>query len=166
MGVDLARLRDFTVLTILDRDSKHVVYWERFNEIDWDVQYSRIVHAARRYNNAIVVIDSTGIGDPIVNTLTGARLNLAPYKISGMAAKKRLVDTLRVSIEEEAISYPSLPILIRELEDYEYKISTTGNMSFSAPRGKHDDCVISLALATVGLSEAQWVYRHSNRRGV
>src|SRR6185437_5023017 len=61
MGVDLARLRDFSVITVMDRQTKHVVYWDRFNDTSWDVQYLKIIYIARRYK-ALVVIDSTGIG--------------------------------------------------------------------------------------------------------
>jgi phage FluMu gp28-like protein len=166
MGVDLARLRDYSVLIIMDRARKHVVYFERFNKIRWEVQYFRIIQAAKLYNNACVSIDSTGIGDPIVSALEGAGLSLEPYKIGGSTAKQQLIEKLRINIEQERISYPALFDLISELESYEYKMGDGNVVKYSAPSGKHDDCVIALALANWVVDQEPWVYRGYNVRGI
>jgi hypothetical protein len=166
MGVDLARLRDYSVLIIMDRARKHVVYFERFNKIRWEVQYFRIIQAAKLYNNARVSIDSTGIGDPIVSALEGAGLSLEPYKIGGSTAKQQLIEKLRINIEQERISYPALFDLISELESYEYKMSENNVVRYSAPSGKHDDCVIALALANWVVDMEPWIYRGYNVRGI
>jgi hypothetical protein len=165
MGVDLGRLKDYTVLTVMERSTRHVVAFERFNGSSWDSQYQNIVALARKYN-ANVYIDSTGIGDPIVETLSNARIKLTPYKISGSAAKQQLVDKLRVNIEQQRITFPMIPMLKRELENYEYEISTSGALKYSAPSGQHDDCVISLALANWGADQVPWTYKYSNVRGI
>jgi len=165
MGVDLARLRDFSVLTVGDMANNNVVHWERFNDTSWDVQYRRIIDCARRYN-AIAIVDSTGIGDPIVNTLSSAGIRLDPYKIGSSSAKKQLVDKLRVNIEQQKVSFPNIPTLVKELEDYEYKFSESGVVSFSAPRGRFDDSVISLALMNWGASREPFTYRYKSVRGI
>jgi hypothetical protein len=41
-------------------------------------------------------------------------------------------------------------ILANEMKRYEYEISSTGRISYNAPSGYHDDCVIALALANHG----------------
>jgi hypothetical protein len=165
MGVDLARLKDFTVLTVMDAETMHVVYHERFNQIAWEVQYSRIIAVAKKYR-ALVCMDSTGIGDPIVSTIRNAGVNLEPYKISGTTAKQQLIDKLRVNIENNRISFPLIPVLKRELEAYEYEITDSGRISYSAPGGQHDDTVISLALANWMADSAPFVYRFYNQRGI
>lgn len=165
MGVDLARLRDFSVITVMDRERRHTVYFDRFNQIDWSVQYHKIIEAAKMYN-AQVVMDSTGIGDPIVETIRNAGVRVEPYKIGGSTAKQQLIEKLRVNVENERISFPMVPILVREMENYEYAISETGVVKYSAPEGFHDDAVVSLALANWGADTTPWVYRFSNRRGV
>lgn len=38
-------------------------------------------------------------------------------------------------------------MLTNEMKRYEYAISATGHISYNAPSGYHDDCVIALALA-------------------
>jgi hypothetical protein len=168
IGVDLARLRDYSVIVVMDRTRRHVVYVERFNRIEWEVQYSRIIAAAKRYR-ATICIDWTGIGDPIVETLRHAGLSMEPYKIGGSAAKQQLVEKLRVNIENERISYPNnrwTSPMLRELKAYEYKFSEGGHIKYSAPSGQHDDCVIALALANWVADAEPFKYRHWNQRGV
>jgi hypothetical protein len=166
MGVDLGRLKDFTVLTVMDRNNRHVVYQERFNKISWEVQYHRIIETAKRYRSQ-VYMDSTGIGDPVVQTVQGGGINVVPYSISSNTAKHQLIDKLRLNIENQKISFPAdLVIMRRELASYEYNISTSGVVRFSAPSGQHDDTVISLALANWGADVAPFIYKHSNRSGV
>lgn len=166
MGVDLARLKDYSVLTVMDTATRHVVYFERFNQISWEIQYHRIIAAAKRYNNATVVMDSTGIGDPIVETITGSGVRVVPYKISGTAAKQQLIDKLRVNIEKQRISFPHIPVMVRELQNYEYVVTPSSVVKFSAPPGQNDDCVISLALGNWGADQAEWKYSYKQIRGI
>jgi len=41
----------------------------------------------------------------------------------------------------------SWEVVTNEMKRYEYSISATGHISYNAPAGYHDDCVIALALA-------------------
>ena len=166
MGADLARLKDYTVLIVEDAESKHVVAFERFNQLSWEVQYDRIIGLARQYNNAQVVMDSTGIGDPVVSTIQSAGVNVLPYKISGNTAKQQLIEKLKISIERGEISFPDIPILRRELASYEYKISVSGAVRYGAPGSQHDDAVIALALCNFSCGQEPFIYRGSSHRGV
>lgn len=165
MGVDLARINDYTVIAVMDRHRKHVVHFDRLNKTSWEVIYNRIISAARQYK-ALVVMDWTGIGDPIVETLQAAGgIRFEPYKIGGTSAKTQLIDKLRVAIEQQKVSFPaSLGVLKKELENYEYNMTDSGKVTFSAPRGAHDDAVISLALAYWGSDTEPFIYRYSNHR--
>jgi hypothetical protein len=165
MGIDLGRKKDFSVLTVMERNSRHVVYFERFNKIAWEVQYQRMIDVARRYH-ATAWIDSTGLGDPIVEIIHGAGINVEPYQIGGSKAKHQLIDKLRLNIEQGNISFPHLPELIRELERYELEVTLSGVVKYSAPQGEHDDTVISLALANWGVSVAPLIYNLRSVRGI
>lgn len=165
MGVDLARTKDYTVLTVMDRTTKHVVAHKRFNQVDWASQYYQIIALAREYG-ALVCVDSTGLGDPIAETLRDAGLNIEPYKISGSQAKTQLIQNLRVCIEQSRISFPYIGILVDELERYEYKQTESGVTQYRAPEGRHDDCVISLALACWVSAQEPFIYRFYNHRGI
>lgn len=161
MGVDLARLRDYSVIVVMDSNTRRVVYMERFNTVAWETQYHKITQVAKFYN-ALVCMDSSGIGDPIVETLTNAGLRILPYKITGTQAKQQLIEKLRVNIENRSISYPenkyTLPML-DELRCFESTFTDSGRVQYSAPRGKHDDCVISLSLANWIIDRRPTTYR-------
>lgn len=166
MGVDLARINDFTVVTVADTTTNQIVFFERFNKIKWEVQYHKITLIARRYNNCMVVMDSTGIGDPIVEAIQRAGVYVNPYKIGTNTAKKQLIDKLRLALQNRRITFPYIPILVKELQSYEYSVSDGNVTRYTSPSGIHDDCVISLALCNWALSEAPFTYSYKSVRGV
>ena len=67
-GLDLAKTEDYTVLVIMNRE-REVVFCDRFHRLDWGLQIVRIKAATARYNNACILCDVTGVGDPIVEAL-------------------------------------------------------------------------------------------------
>jgi hypothetical protein len=166
MGLDIAVLHDYTVITIFDRNTNHLVYFERFTRVPWPVFYERVINAARKYGNILCVMDSTGIGDPVMTPLVEANINVLPYKIGGSTAKHNLIEKLRIAIEHEKISFPPIAVLMDELVEYEYKMLSNGQFSYSAPSGHFDDTVISCALANWVLSEEPFVYTFANYRGI
>jgi len=143
-GLDLARLTDFTVLTILDNEGNQVFH-DRFNLLDWAIQKQRIITVAKRYRLELL-IDSTGIGDPIFDDLVRAGLKVHGYKFT-QESKKKLIECLMISFEQRLIKILDDPTQYNELDIFEYKINPSGTVHYSAPDGYHDDCVIALALA-------------------
>jgi len=144
MGVDLAKHVDYTVCIVLD-DRGHVCAFDRFARLDWVFMMERIVNLARKYN-AQMLIDSTGIGDPIFDELQRKKVRVNEYKFTN-ASKKDLIENLSLMMDNNEVSYPNLPILINELKLFGYNVSPGGTVHYSAPESYHDDCVISLALA-------------------
>lgn len=165
MGVDLAKKRDYTVITVMDATRNHVVYFDRFNKTDWTSQKRRIMQIALQYNRAKVCMDATGLGDVVHDDLHNAGLNTEPYIIS-LQSKQVLIDKLRVNIEFQRVTFPQINVMIKELRDYETVISLTGKVTYSAPSGFHDDCVISLALANWISDKKQFRYRGKSVRGI
>jgi len=145
MGVDLARKHDWTVITVIDIYSQHVVHWERFNQIDWNTQERRIAAIAKRYN-APINIDATGVGDPIVERLINAGLAVNPVVFNN-SIKTFMVQNLALLIEQGEISYPEEPTLLAELSVFSGE-QNNGKWKYGAPSGYHDDAVMSLCLAT------------------
>lgn len=143
-GLDLARLTDFTVLTILDSTGRQV-YWDRFNLLDWTVQKERIIPVIRKYK-AKLNVDASGVGDPIYEDLRRAGLNVEGYKFTA-DSKKKLIETLMIGFDQQKLSILDEGVQRNELEIFEYQIGSSGMVHYSAPEGYHDDCVISLALA-------------------
>lgn len=149
LGVDLARVEDFTVLTVVDQ-SRRQVYFERFNQISWERQIERIVTVAERYG-ATVLLDSTGVGDPIYEALRNKRLTVDGYKFSN-ESKERLIDSLAMGIENGLVRLMDLPTQTNEMLAFQYELTPSRNVRMTAPEGMHDDTVIALALADWAVS--------------
>lgn len=143
-GCDLAKHQDYTVVCILRNDGQLVGY-ERFSQLDWEFQRKRIANLCRTYN-ARLLIDASGVGDPIYDALQREQLRVEGYKFTS-ASKKDLIENLSMMLDRHEISYPNIPELINELKLYGYKVMPSGTIEYSAPQGYHDDIVVSLALA-------------------
>lgn len=137
-GVDLAKSVDYTVVIGLDRHG-YVCHFDRFQS-DWRQTIERIVSLP----NAPIKVDSTGVGDPIVEQLQARRPNVESFKFS-QRSKQALMEGLAVAIQQRAVAFPE-GVILDELEQFEYQYTRTG-VFYSAPSGMHDDCVCALALA-------------------
>lgn len=137
-GIDLAKAVDWTVIIGLDRNGS-VCHFDRFQK-DWRQTKQTILSL----NKAPILIDSTGVGDPIFEDLQREGLAINGFKFSS-TSKQQLMEGLSSAIQQRKITYPEGNI-VNELEVFEYQYTATG-VRYSAPPGFHDDCVMSLALA-------------------
>ena len=145
LASDIAKHQDFTVILVGDTESKQVVYHERFNQIDWGLQKSRIINVYNKYKCSNGIIDATGVGDAVFDDLKNQGLNLEGFKFTA-TTKQELVSNLSVAMDNQEIHYPAIETLIDELEMYAYEQRSNGTFSYSAPEGFHDDEVMALAL--------------------
>lgn len=141
-GWDLAKHVDWTVGIALNKEGK-VCEFHRFQK-PWDDTIQHVLNTAK----APCLIDSTGVGDPIVEMLQkrGGLNRFEGYNFS-QSSKQKLMEALAVAIQSEAVTFPDGPIR-QELEVFEYEYTRTG-VRYAAPEdmGYHDDCVCALALA-------------------
>ena len=147
-GLDLAKVQDFTVLVVMNHE-KEIVFVDRFNKIDWEIQVGRIRAATDRYHHCSVLCDTTGVGEPIYEALRSGGVRAEPYPFT-VRSKGDLVNNLALLFEKGQVTLPTpslWPEGIDELEAFEYSVTDSGNVRTGAPSGLHDDCVIALALA-------------------
>lgn len=148
LGVDVAKHLDFTVIYGLDGQG-NPTYWDRFTGVSWPIQKARI-QAAQQKVGGTVFLDSTGVGDPILDDLVGMGVPVTGVKFSAQQ-KIQLVEGLALAIENQEIRLPDEPVLLNELDVYEYEITRSGYTKYNAPEGAHDDTVMALSLAVYGL---------------
>lgn len=168
-GLDLARVNDWTVLTVADTETRKVVHFDRWQLADWGVTYARVAQVCAEYERCPVYVDATGLGDVAVAGLRKAGVRVEPFVLSGdhgdkQGTKTELINALILAIEREQIRYPNIPVLVDELKAYEYKLSKAGNVSTGAPEGYHDDAVISLGLCNWGVLQHPYVSTQTRRR--
>ena len=152
IGVDLAKYQDWSVISIFDLKTNEQVYLDRFQRIDWSLQQEKIKAAAFRYNNASVLMDATGVGDPILEGLQGHGVNVEGLHLSA-SSKKDIINKLVMMLSQDRVKLLSDETQISELEQYQYELTQAGNLRMNAPEGKHDDIVIADALAVWTLQE-------------
>lgn len=145
MGWDLAKHVDFTVGTGLDSDGC-VTKFLRFQK-PWDETLKTIKIET---DGVPAFVDSTGVGDPIVELLQkDLGSNFEGYNFSS-PSKQKLMEGLAVAIQSTKVRYPD-GVIPLELKQYEYVYTRTG-VRYECPEGAHDDAVCSLALANAKLN--------------
>jgi hypothetical protein len=190
VGCDIAKHTDWTVCIAIDAKTGRCLEMERFNQLDWPVQRERIAAFAKRWN-ARLVMDATGVGDPVFDDLCRVLPQVEGFRITAQS-KRELVQGLMVAVEQRRVAWPAgvrvgsssgqsavgngttnhangangkseirqVPaaagsgeweVLTAEMKRYEYEIGPTGQVSYAAPAGYHDDCVMALALAVWGV---------------
>lgn len=150
MGVDLAKVQDYTVIAVYDRHTLQQVYQDRFKDLDWTMQRKRIKAISHLYNRAPVVIDATGVGDPIADDLMSEGVPILPVKFTN-ESKKIMVEKLSLWIQQRRIRMLDIKETREEFTNFTYEVLPSGRIRYNAPAGVHDDIVMAHALAVKDL---------------
>ncbi|MFN2578217.1 MAG: hypothetical protein ABR607_11060, partial [Pyrinomonadaceae bacterium] len=131
-------------------------------------QVARVRELCRREpllsNTPRLAIDQTGVGNAVVDMFMQGEINasLKPILIHGgdhavqengvwRVPKRELVGSTQVALQtgrlKIAADLPEVSILTQELQNFQVSISDSGFDSYEARTGKHDDLVLSLAMA-------------------
>lgn len=157
MGVDLAQRQDFTAVIVMDAEGRlhHIDKWtgER-----WEKQIAKIISLAKRWNS-VVAYDGSNIGGPVGEALDKALPKTIRVECNSPVIKSAMVEALQLSFEQQLIKLPDpsahwapkyASALIEELDYYEPSLTRGGKLSYSAPKGLHDDLVSALCLCNWG----------------
>lgn len=154
-GIDLAKSHDWTWAIALDGAGR-VCRSERWQG-PWSATLERVASLVNG-SHARALVDSTGVGDPIVEQLQGKCGGLVEgFKFSSQS-KQQLMEGLAAAIHQGRVTIPEGP-LVQELESFEYEYTASG-VRYSAPEGLHDDGVCALALAVQAMAQPRarlWV---------
>lgn len=140
-GVDLAKSTDWTVVVGLDANG-HVCRFERWQRVPWKETQDRILEMV---GEVPALVDSTGVGDAILEDLHRAAPRIEGFKFSNQS-KQQLMEGLAVAIQSRRVGFPD-GVVRSELDEFEFQITQSGKVSYAASEGLHDDCVVALALA-------------------
>jgi phage terminase large subunit-like protein len=156
-GVDVAASVDYTVVSIIDVETKNMVYMDRFNRVDYPVLIDRLAAVYHRWQVYTMVIEANSIGQPVIDHMRERNLSVQSF-VTTNATKQKIIQDLQSAFEHGNIRILNDPVLIGELLSYEAKRNPSGSFSYSAPDGMHDDCVMSLAIAWHGLAHDNWYF--------
>ncbi|HEV8714253.1 MAG TPA: hypothetical protein VGX03_15685 [Candidatus Binatia bacterium] len=175
LGLDLGQSSDYTALVIAERipaekPSYHLRHIQRFK---LGTPYPEIVESVKTLTEtptlqreAVLAVDATGVGAPVVDMFTAAKLPCDLYAISihggdkvthegydYRVPKRDLVSVVQVLLQSSRLKIaeglPETKTLVRELLNFKVKIDPqTAHDSYSAWRENiHDDLVLATALA-------------------
>lgn len=178
-GIDVGKKRDMTVVTVMEIDpvavytmtelmrpgsepleahTKTIIAWYEIPGRSWREINKGIIRALAGHNCDTIVIDGTGVGDPVSEMLQlqAPDLNVVPYIMSAKgndnAAKlyAQELDSGRLlyCAGPETQSTREYQEFIRQHELAEYK-TTQHFISYCAPEGDHDDYLDSAMLANI-----------------
>lgn len=168
VAADIASVSDYTaaaVLAVSPDDPRR--YWlaslSRWRD-KYPVTVSRLVALARLHPDAVLVIDATGVGRPVLDSLRAALPARAVWGVTitggkgvnrGQEAndlsvpKQDIVGAVQVLLQEKRLQWPREIPLLRELqgEFAKFRMQTTKalNPTFGAETG-HDDLVLAVGL--------------------
>jgi len=146
IGVDWGKQNDFTVLSVIDTNTRQQVYMDRFNQIDYRIQRERLMALVERYHPRVVVAESNSMGEPIIDELRHEELPMRSF-VTTSASKAQIIEGLALAFETGAISILNDPTQIGELQAYEMTRLPSGGLRYHHPDGMHDDSVMALAIA-------------------
>ena len=137
-GWDLAKSHNWTVGYGLDREMRACRFL-RFQR-PW---LETIADVRRETGTVPALVDSSGVGDPIVEALQRGAPNFRGYKFTART-RQQLLESLAVSLQQGKVRYLD-GVTRHELEAFSFQETSMGVRYGSD--AEHDDCVMALALA-------------------
>ena len=162
IGIDWAKINDFTVIAPFDLTNFYVYPLERFNQIDYNLQQARAETAYHKFNKARVTMDGTGIGTPLFDSLSRNIPRLEEY-IFTEQSRKDLLEHFKMKVETQAIRLPNDPVLVGEMQAMQYQLTPKGKIRIAAPDTAHDDTVMAVALALWDMPQKQVNYLYNEQ---
>ena len=149
IGIDLGRQSDYTVVTVLNRNSE-VIDIMRVNQKDWSLIVQDINSLLRKYPSSSILCETNGIGDVVFDLLKKSNNNIRPF-LTTNESKNEIIEELIYAFQTNSIIIPTKELfhpLHQELQTYSFEYSPkTRRIIYGALSGFHDDCVMSLAIA-------------------
>ena len=162
IGIDWGRHNDSTAITVIRHDVEkcQLVNHLKLDNVSYNEQIEAISALCNDYPEAVLIPEANGLGDPLVESLKEAVANpIKPFTTTA-TSKKNIIESLAFilekqglllpAVEKHGVISPAIPDLMEELGSYTAIARNNGIMSYSAPQGKHDDLVMSLAFAVCG----------------
>ena len=161
IGMDIGVAQDYTVLTAMTQDYE-VIDIDRFNYkeegMDSDEFKQRIKAFYLKHDAKLTAAYfEVNNNDLLFDDLTDddRMYKLVPFHTTAKT-KPDMVRNLIKLFEDKVIKIPKNDELVKELYDFKSKRNAiTGNLQFSNTDGKHDDMVMSLAIAAYCVREEQ-----------
>jgi hypothetical protein len=180
--LDLGQANDPTALAVIEKVGKEY-QCSHLKRFKLGTTYTSIVEQVGTLmdtpplrGNAILIVDYTGVGRPVVDLLRhipGRDFNVKACTITSggeeghdisqqnwTVPKRDLVNGIQILLGNGTLKFAKslkdVQALLNELMAFRVKITEAGNDTYNAREGAHDDLLLALALAV------WWSTRHSS----
>lgn len=161
IGMDIGVAQDYTVMTAMNEHNE-IIDIHRFNYKEEGMDYEEFKERIKSFylkhdDKLSACYFEVNNNDLLFDDLTDdERLyKMIPF-ITSAKTKPEIIRNLIKQFEDGNIKIPNNEDLVKELYDFKSKRNPiTGNLQFSNTDGKHDDMVMSLAIAAYCAKEEQ-----------
>lgn len=159
--MDIGVAQDYTVLIAMT-EKYEVIDIDRFNykeeNLDSDEFKERIKAFYLKHDEKLsAAYFEVNNNDLLFDDITDddRMYKMIPFHTTSKS-KPEIIKNLIKLFEDHKIKIPNYDVLVKELYDFKSKRNPiTGNLQFSNTEGKHDDCVMSLAITAYCAKEEQ-----------
>lgn len=149
IGVDLAKMQDQTVFTVVEHlDDRKKVLFTRATQDQYNEQFAYLQTLVKATKANRITIDQTGVGATFVED---AKRVITECAVEGVvftnAKKERWATQFKGDMQVGSVSWPNIPDLRRQIHGIK---RTKTEANFYKFAGDHDDYFWSLMLALYG----------------
>lgn len=144
---------DYSVAQVLNATTGEQVFTYRNNQISPKEFGAILAQLGKRYNNAIIAPERNNMGISTIDELMNLNYRNVYRALDGKLgfltteqSKPKIIFDLDAMLNSGLVLLSDANTL-EELQMFQHITSSTTSSKMGAPNGKHDDCVMSLAIA-------------------
>lgn len=151
---------DETAICIFNKD-KEMVDMISFNDKDETETIDYIIQLSQQYNPKKITVETNSIGQVFYGLLqkrlnqVGSQSILRGFSTNNNS-KQRIVGKMQVAIQNKKVSILGKEKLLKQMSQFESKLTSAGKVTYSASHNGHDDCVMAMLIAFDSLDVGQY----------
>lgn len=155
-GLDFGQTNDYTVLSIVCKNTRQQVALLRLNKLPWSEMRRQVVNLCKTYNAKTIWAEKNSMGTTNIEELRkefyvqGQKTRIREF-LTTNTSKHEIMSELHEALHEDGLKLLDLKSeqwsQKREFQAFVSKQTPTGIWQLQAAEGEHDDCVIATALS-------------------
>lgn len=158
MGLDLGKSQDYTAVVVTDSRGR-VMVCERWKDVAYGEGIRRVIAIHKAWGKCPIIVDASNVGVYVIEEMTKMKLPVYPVNFNSPSVKNDVIMAHQIAMENNRFQIPhpeskyapaDANTVKEEHEEYRVTITDKSRISYSAPKGEHDDFVVAGALCTWG----------------
>lgn len=151
-GLDFAQTNDYTVCSIVCKDTKQQVALLRLNKLEWSEMRRQVINLCKKFNVRMLWAEENSMGSTNIEMLrkemyaVDCKTRIRPFVTTNIS-KHDIMSELHESLHEDKFKLLPDENQKREFAAFVSKQTLTGLWQLAAAEGEHDDIVIATALS-------------------